>query len=602
MPYTTINNKPDPAVDSESETIAEVLTHINVDGDGGIFLPYIQRDFVWREERIYKLLDSLMRGYPIGTILVWETNTPVNYRRFQKNYVPDTIDNDFDIDDGQHPINRQYILDGQQRLQSLYIAMHGSYDEKPLKFDLAGSNPDKGYFFNFSNVPQHGWVNVREFLSEQIASHDDLLNALGQSGITPANYTADEMETMCDNAQRLYDVFKTKKKLLFFKCSNMPISDIAEVFIRTNSGAVMLEPEDFIMATMSSDWISNDEKFSELMRMVSDLGFDNPKAFIIQACYAILLQKTGNSAAIKAKFLAVKAGLSQISQKISNSITDVLQFVSRFDAVRTFARAHYNPVFILIAYHYEHGRDEWEKHKDALLTFLLVSLFCRDFVNLTQAIINQMLAYVMSGNGRNFSLGRIQIIFANNNRRFTFDPSKLLDERRSMTSSIAPIVMYLVYHGQAGYDPATMTVRDHIFPRSILENHRDKKGRRIYNDDYVNSILNCELLTKEMNSMEYKGDRMPDNFFIVDNHCFDTQQGLDDFINLHAIPTPPDGQKAWTIQDYKNFLVKRKELLIQRITNNFANLITIDAKQSPTVVRFIDELSNRESNTLTLDD
>lgn len=492
-----------------------------------------------------------MRGYPIGTILVWETNTPVNYRRFQNNYVPDTIDNNFFIGDDQRPINRQYILDGQQRLQSLYIAMHGSYNNRTLKFDLAGSNPDNGYFFNFSNVPQHGWVNVHEFLSEQIASHDDLLNALGQSGITPANYTVDEMETMCDNAQKLYDVFKTKKKLLFFKCSNMPISDIAEVFIRTNSGAVMLEPEDFIMATMSSDWISNDKNFSELMRMVSDLGFDNPKAFIIQACYAILFQKTGDTATIRAKFLAVKAGLSQISKKISNSITDVLQFVSRFDAVRTFARAHYNPVFILIAYHYSHGRGEWEKHKDTLLTFLLVSLFCRDFVNLTQTIINQMLAYVMSGNGRNFSLGRIQRIFANNNRRFTFDPSKLLDDKRSMTSSIAPIVMYLVYHGQAGYDSATMTVRDHIFPRSVLANYRDRKGRRIYNDDDVNSILNCELLTTEMNSMEYKGDRVPKNFFAVDNHCFHNQEELDNFIELHAIPTPPPGQTAWDIGHFR---------------------------------------------------
>lgn len=482
--------------------------------------------------------------------------------------------------------------------------MRGSYDGNALYFDLLESAPDRGYFFNFTKIPLRGWVNIPMFLSTQIKSRNDVdvLNALEQSGITSANYTTEEVKTMSNNSQKLYDVFKTKKKLLFFKCSNMPISDIAEVFIRTNSGAVMLEPEDFIMATISSDWISNDEKFSELMRMVSDLGFDNPKAFITQACYAILFQKTGDTATIRAKFLAVKAGLSQISKKISNSITDVLQFVSRFDAVRTFARAHYNPVFILIAYHYSHGRGEWEKHKDTLLTFLLVSLFCRDFVNLTQTIINQMLAYVMSGNGRKFSLGRIQRIFANNNRRFTFDPSKLLDNKRSMTSSIATIVMYLIYHGQIGYDPATMTVRDHIFPRSVLANYRDRKGRRIYNDDYVNSILNCELLTTEMNSMEYKGDRVPENFFAVDNHCFHNQEELDNFIELHAIPTPPAGQTAWNIEDYRNFLNQRKNLLMQRITNNFANLIAIDARQLPTVVSFIDELSKRESNTLTLDD
>ena len=45
-----------------------------------IVLPAIQRDFVWSEEQIEKLFDSVMRGYPIGIVLLWETYDDIQYR------------------------------------------------------------------------------------------------------------------------------------------------------------------------------------------------------------------------------------------------------------------------------------------------------------------------------------------------------------------------------------------------------------------------------------------------------------------------------------------------------------------------------------------
>ena len=91
-----------------NNTIASVLDNINLNQRGGIFLPYIQRDFVWDETRIYSLLDSLMRGYPMGTILIWETDESVNYRCFADEYSPKSFAYDFSISgDG---ITRAYIF------------------------------------------------------------------------------------------------------------------------------------------------------------------------------------------------------------------------------------------------------------------------------------------------------------------------------------------------------------------------------------------------------------------------------------------------------------------------------------------------------------
>ena len=56
-----------------------------------IVLPGIQRDFVWPKERITRLLDSIMRGYPIGITLIWETYNDIQYRTFVKDHRQETL-------------------------------------------------------------------------------------------------------------------------------------------------------------------------------------------------------------------------------------------------------------------------------------------------------------------------------------------------------------------------------------------------------------------------------------------------------------------------------------------------------------------------------
>ena len=99
---------------------------------GRMFLPEIQRKFVWKEEQIENLFDSLILGYPIGALLFWKTTKKVlnddddalNLYEFIRNY--HERDNHDNIKTSL-PITTDYesyyiVLDGQQRLSSLYIA------------------------------------------------------------------------------------------------------------------------------------------------------------------------------------------------------------------------------------------------------------------------------------------------------------------------------------------------------------------------------------------------------------------------------------------------------------------------------------------------
>src|SRR4051794_24388117 len=102
--------------------IVKLLNDPDEDG-GGFWLPNIQRPFVWSEEQICRLFDSILREYPISTLLIWKTKSRIRCRKFIDNfreeyagqlsrfYVPENVK------------TKCLVLDGQQRLQSLYIGL-----------------------------------------------------------------------------------------------------------------------------------------------------------------------------------------------------------------------------------------------------------------------------------------------------------------------------------------------------------------------------------------------------------------------------------------------------------------------------------------------
>ena len=133
-----------------------------------IVLPAIQRDFVWGERKIQMLMDSIMRSYPVGIVLMWETYNDIQYRHFdrfatrgaQTNFLNNTDKNRLKV-----------VLDGQQRLQSLYVALYGTLAGHYLYFDvLSGRTSDD---FEESKCHRHsnlygciGGVRSQEVLRE----------------------------------------------------------------------------------------------------------------------------------------------------------------------------------------------------------------------------------------------------------------------------------------------------------------------------------------------------------------------------------------------------------------------------------------------------
>jgi hypothetical protein len=137
---------------------------------GGFWLPNIQRHFVWSEEQITKLFDSIMREYPISTLLIWRTRQPIKHRRFIDHWKESLRVSDAFVTENVDP--KSMVLDGQQRLQSLMIGIRGSYNGKELYFNITSGRtaaPDEiRYQFRFMESAEANWpwFRLKDVLSE----------------------------------------------------------------------------------------------------------------------------------------------------------------------------------------------------------------------------------------------------------------------------------------------------------------------------------------------------------------------------------------------------------------------------------------------------
>jgi len=211
---------------------------------GEIALPDIQRPFVWKPAKVRELFDSMYRGFPVGHLLFWATGAELNARRI-----------------GIHTHEsapRLMIVDGQQRLTSLYTVLTG---KEVLRDDYTSSRiriafrPRDGSF----EVADAAVAKNPEFIHDisilwdgdsQSRKVREFLNRLEASKGVLTEYQRDGLE---DAIGRLYNLRNYPFKVMELG-SDVDEEQVADVFVRINSEGVQLNQADFILTLMSVWW------------------------------------------------------------------------------------------------------------------------------------------------------------------------------------------------------------------------------------------------------------------------------------------------------------------------------------------------------------
>lgn len=210
-------------------TEREIGTLLNEIAAGEIKLPEIQRGYVWKPTQVAKLIDSLYRQYPTGSFLFWKTSeTPLS--------------RDFAIDGApQRPgVQPLYLLDGQQRLTALSRAL-GEHEGTEIVF-----NAETEAFQNQSAATQRDarWVKVRDVVRADADLFSMAENLHDATGL--------ERGKIFRRLQRLAAIRSRKYHMEIL--TDFPYEEIAQIFVRVNSGGRSLRTSDLALATLSARW------------------------------------------------------------------------------------------------------------------------------------------------------------------------------------------------------------------------------------------------------------------------------------------------------------------------------------------------------------
>lgn len=268
-------------------------------------LPALQREFVWKSEKIEWLFDSLLRNYPRGSFLFWrvegESKTHFRFYKILCEYRQYFKIHNEEIDTNGLP-DFEAILDGQQRLTSLLIGLKGSYAyhlPRKWKVDDEYAIPTRQLYLNIL-APVKDEEDQRiynlSFLTKSDYTSDGgsakwfkvglILNMVDNYEFNKYldNNNYKENEFTYKTLSALHSVIHTKPLINFYLEIEQDYDKALNIFIRVNSGGEPLDFSDLLMSIIVTQWNKLDAKkeFSDLIDNVRDIGFNIKNEFIIK--------------------------------------------------------------------------------------------------------------------------------------------------------------------------------------------------------------------------------------------------------------------------------------------------------------------------------
>lgn len=554
-------------------SIRRIVNYLNDEQaeGGGFWLPNIQRPFVWSEEQIAKLFDSIMREYPISTLLVWKTKEPVKHRKFIDLYKHDIKLSSYFVPD--HSRAKMMVLDGQQRLQSLFIGLKGSYEGKELYFDVMSGSvaaPDEiRYRFAFKAAAQAAWPFVRFKDIVFPTNKLDLQIAQTLAGLSPTALGDTDLMTLQLNVARARQEFVNDDNMNFQELDGIDnpdayqVDDIVEIFIRANSGGTKLGKSDLLFSLLASSWEDADGSMESLLEELNQGGFAFDRDFVLKTCLTVL-GKGARYEVTKFRDGKTKEEIVSKWESLSDAIKAVRDLLVSKTYIRTDkAMSSYLPLIPLIYYRY-HYPEQFATNTE-LTEYLLRVLVTGVFGGSPDNMIDKVVRSVQDQ--KNFVLKEVYGVIRAEGRSLEITADVILDQYYGSRSIH---LFFNLWYQSFDYTPALGSNGpqvDHIFPQSLLKTVKDvnpdsgKMNLLHYRAEQRDQIANCMLLTAEENGFGGKCDTPASEWF--DRKRFTTDQEHERYLKQHLIPTQPE---LWKLERFEDFIVARKALIEEKFS------------------------------------
>ncbi|WP_187889653.1 DUF262 domain-containing protein [Helicobacter pylori] len=552
------------------KTIKEVVDELNV----RYFLPDIQREYVWLQnadgKKIEQLFDSILRGYPIGSFLFWklpkediakseeQDSDKLNFQLYQfiTNYDERKPHNEKIRIEQIKRDDLYIVLDGQQRLTSLYIGLKGTrtlkkknarydnpnaYEEKRLylnlKYQPNMDNPEDNYEFEFhaktpENDEKHFWFKVGDIL--------ELKSVINYA----REHKLDDKESAL--LENLKNAFCTEKLISFFEETEKDLDKVLNIFIRVNSGGVKLNYSDLLMSILTASFSSDiREKMKELVDALKDKGFSNMKQDqVLKTCLLLV----GSNTEFKLKNFN-KPNIKKFEEnweKITDSIYNAAELLKTFGYAGYLGSAY---ILSSLAYFYFLNSKMNESDKEQALKFVrntqITSYFSSSTDTKLSAIAHSM-KEAQTFESFNHNLAKHE----KNPLKITND---MIEEMVNYKHSDQVFPILQILYPNLNYKTTTFHI-DHIYPKSKF----NKKNKKLNQDFYGwrDYLFNLQLLEGTEN--QAKKDKDPEVWFKEE---YKDERAIEEYKKRNYID--PNLRLEW--ENIKEFREKREEAIIERL-------------------------------------
>lgn len=610
----------------DQKTIVQVIQDIE---ESRMFLPALQRKFVWNKQKIELFFDSIMRNYPIGVFLFWKLK-----KEKANNYVFYEFLRKFDE---RVPYNERKegiflspeiigILDGQQRLSSMYIGLQGTYTEK-IKY--MSSKKDDSYeetslYLNLLSLPYFVNKNNEIEINEQKNFEFTFLTEtkskdLYLQKIKYINDDGDEDEKeefmhwfkikkvlkwnqdpdidmifkdIVDNTEnvKVKKEIETKSRLIkkclstlhkritqdeiisYFEIVKDDLEEILKIFQRVNSGGTQLTKADLLFSTIVATWENGRDEIEKLIKKINSKGekFSFTNEYIMRCCLIL------SDLNISYKVISFKnENVEKIKKEWSNieiAISSTVDLLTEFGFNENLLTSQ-NATLIIAYYIYKGGEinDNVKKEIKKYLVHALIN-------NIYSFSQEQLLNVLRNAFRDKITIEKDKVEYSLKIKSFSFDELLKIElpSKKSLYVTDSDIEKFLTYKKSAAsffvlsllyptikYKEVSFH-QDHIHPSSKFTNI-NFKDNNIPESDWEEWI-NMKDMIPNLQIMEGKTNVIKNatDFLTWISELNDDQKKH--FFNMNYIPT----DISFDFSSFRSFFEKRKHMLKLELNNVFA--------------------------------
>ncbi|GGK63536.1 hypothetical protein Sme01_05750 [Sphaerisporangium melleum] len=507
--------------------------------NGTVLLPEFQRGYVWNRDQVRGLMRSLYRGYPVGGLLLWET-------------APEQTAVRGGATDGGV---RSLLLDGQQRITSLYGVIRGQapafFEGDAAAFTGLRFNVEDESFEFYAPAKMRDdprWVDVTRLFTEGLQPFFKDFSAM------PENFSL-----YLERLNRLYQLLEREFHEEKITGPDKDVEVVVDIFNRVNSGGTALSKGDLALAKICAHWPPARQVMRDHLKAWQDKGFDFSLDW--------LLRNTAAVATGRAVFTAldtVSAGEFEVAlAKSVGYIGNFLEAASGrlgLDHDQVLMGRYAIPVISRLLHLSPGGRFADAAHRDKVLFWYVHSALWGRFAGSTETAlakdyevakdsgIDGLISSLERWRGGNLEIQAHDFEGSTKGSRF-YPLLYLLTRAKGARDFGSGLPLRAEMLGKL-----TSLQVHHIFPKAVLH----KAG---YDRGQVNAIANFCFLTQDTNLVI--GKRTPEEYFteVEDKHP-----------GVLASQWIPADRDLWRVDRYLDFLEARRELLAQAVQSFLAEL------------------------------